>query len=165
MAADGATAPRVRVVWGTARGPTEVASYDAALADANVHEYNLARVSSILPPDASVEAVGTAPDLGPVGGRLWTVQARSTTDGPGRATAALGWATDDDGGVFYEAAGAIDEADAREQVRTGLAAARELRGRALTDDDVRSTTIGIPDGTFGTAVCLAVYGEAEAMVD
>lgn len=163
MAVEGAPSPHVRVVWGTGTGPTDVASYDAALADANLQDYNLATVSSVVPPGATVAVEGTAPDLGPVGGRLWVVQARTTTHGPGRATAALGWATDTDGGVFYEAAGALQAADARERVRSGLAAARELRGRELPEEAVRSTTVDVSSGTYGTAVCLAVYGEAESM--
>lgn len=163
MAPDGAGALHIRVVRGTGTGPTDVASFDAALADAGVHDYNLARLSSVVPPGATVEAVGTAPALGPVGGRLWTVQARTTTAGPGRAAAALGWAVGSDGGVFYEAGDAEDEAAAREQVTAGLAAARELRDRALPEERLESTAFDVPAGTYGTAVVLAVYGEAEPL--
>src|SRR6056297_4057573 len=96
----------IRVVWGTASGPTRMSSYDAALADANVHNYNLVAVSSVVPADAEVEAVGTAPDLGPAGERLTVVEARATRAGPGRVSAALGWTTGEDGpGLFYESAG------------------------------------------------------------
>jgi len=43
-----------------------MASYDAALAEAGVENYNLVSVSSvIIPAETRVEAVGTAPDLGP----------------------------------------------------------------------------------------------------
>lgn len=163
MADDGAPTRPIRVVWGTASGPTPVAAYDAALAAANVHEYNLAHVSSVVPPDAVVEAVGTAPDLGPVGGRLWVVEARATAEGPGRATAALGWATGADGGVFYEAAGAVDEAAAREAVVAGLAAARDLRDRELPDEAVRTVTVDATRGSHAAAVVVAAYGEAEPM--
>jgi arginine decarboxylase len=161
MVPDGAGPPHIRVVSGTGTGPTDVASFDAALAEAGVHDYNLARLSSVVPPEATVEAVGTAPDLGPVGGRLWTVQARTTTVGPGRVAAALGWAVGPDGGVFYEAGDAEDEDTAREQVRSGLAAARELRRRGLPDEGVESVAFDVPAGTHGTAVVLAAYGAAE----
>lgn len=160
MASDGAEAPNIRVVWGTGTGPTAVASYDAALADAGVQDYNLATLSSVVPPGARVEAVGTAPDLGPVGGRLWTVQSRTTTAGPGRAAAALGWAVGPDGGVIYEAGDAEDEATAREQVRAGLGAARELRDGDLPEEGLESVAFDVPEGTYGTAVVLAAYGEA-----
>lgn len=163
MADEGAAPPRIRVVRGSGTGPTAVAAYDAALADANVHDYNLARLSSVVPPNATVEAVETAPELGPVGGRLWVVEARGTVQGPGRAVAALGWATGPDGGVFYEADGEPDEEAAREQVRSGLAAARELRGSALPEERTESVALDVPEGRFGTAVVLAAYGEAEPL--
>ena len=73
----------IRVVHGVGEAATKMASYDAALADANVHNYNLVTVSSVIPSDATVEAVGTAPDLGPAGERLTVVEARATTGGVG----------------------------------------------------------------------------------
>lgn len=76
--AETAVMGRVRIVWGTGTGSTALASYDAALAAAGVHEYNLVRVSSVLPADTTVDVVGTAPDLGPVGGTLTVVEARET---------------------------------------------------------------------------------------
>lgn len=161
MANAGAAAPLVRIVWGTGTGPTAVASYDAALAAANVHDYNLATVSSIVPPDASVAAVGTAPDLGPPGGRLWVVPARGTVVGPGRASAALGWATGEGAGVLYEAGGDVDEVDAREAVTEGLAAARALRDRPLPEGDCRSVSCSAEAGEYGTAAVLGIFGESE----
>ncbi|MEF8907067.1 MAG: pyruvoyl-dependent arginine decarboxylase, partial [Haloarculaceae archaeon] len=37
----------IRVVWGSGTGPTGTAAYDAALAEAGVHDYNLVTVSSV----------------------------------------------------------------------------------------------------------------------
>jgi arginine decarboxylase len=161
MAADGGGAPHIRVVTGTGTGPTAIASYDAALAAADHHEYNLATVSSVVPPDANVEPVESVPDLGPIGGRLWTVQARTTRAGPDRAAAALGWAIGSTGGVFYEAGGTEDEAVARDEVASGLAAARDLRDAQLPTDRIESTALEVPVGTYGTAVVVAAYGDAE----
>ncbi|MFC6727007.1 pyruvoyl-dependent arginine decarboxylase, partial [Halobium palmae] len=64
----------IRVVAGVGTAPTEMASYDAALADAGIHNYNLVPVSSVVPGDATVAFVGTAPDLGPAGNRLTVVE-------------------------------------------------------------------------------------------
>ncbi|MFC6728802.1 pyruvoyl-dependent arginine decarboxylase, partial [Natronoarchaeum mannanilyticum] len=68
----------IRIVWGTGEGPTEMASYDAALADAGIENYNLVSVSSIVPAGAEIDPVGTAPDLGPAGERLTVVEGRAT---------------------------------------------------------------------------------------
>ncbi|ELY82692.1 pyruvoyl-dependent arginine decarboxylase [Natrinema pallidum DSM 3751] len=114
----------IRVVWGSASAPTAMASYDAALAEAGVENYNLVSVSSVIPAGVDVEAVGTAPDLGPAGERLTVVEARATAAGPGRVSAALAWAqsVDDGPGLFYETAGETDRDDVERRVREGLAA-------------------------------------------
>lgn len=151
----------VRVVWGTGTGPTALAAYDAALVDAGVSEYNLATVSSIVPAGAAVEPVGTAPNLGPAGNRLTVVRSRATVEGPGRATAGIGWTTGDGPGVIYEAAGALGEAAARERIREGLAAARDLRGWTFEEEDVRVTTATNDGDGFCAAAALAAYGRSE----
>lgn len=154
----------IRIVWGTATGPTPTASYDAALADANVHNFNLVTVSSVIPAEAQLEAVGTAPDLGDVGDALTVVQARLTV-GPGESGAAgIGWARSDSGrGIFYEAADE-DEATVRERITDGLAAGRELRDWSFHDEDaVVVDTDGDPE-EYATAVVLATYGASRSLL-
>ena len=151
----------IRIVWGTGTGPTELASYDAALADANVHEYNLVTVSSVIPAAATLEVAGTAPDLGPIGNRLTAVQSRATTSEPGSVSAALGWARSESGeGIVYEAAGETDPDAVRERVSVGLDAGCELRSWSPSLRDVRVVQIDAEPGTYATAVVLAVYGES-----
>lgn len=155
----------IRVVWGAADGPTEHSSYDAALAAAGVHNYNLVPVSSVIPAGAEVEAVGTAPDLGPAGDRLHVVQARATATGPGHVSAGLAWSQSADGpGLFYEAAGEFDPDDVRERIRTGLAAGERLREWSFGDHDEWVESAEADPGAYSTAVVLAVYGESEPML-
>lgn len=152
----------IRVVWGTGSAPTEMASYDAALADANVHNYNLVAVSSVIPGHTHVEAVGTAPDLGPAGDRLTVVEARATRAGPGRVSAGLGWTTSEEGpGLFYEAAGETEPEDVEGRVTAGLEAGRELRDWNFVDEATKTVTTEAEAGTYSTAIVLAVYGESE----
>jgi arginine decarboxylase len=155
---------RIRVVGGVATGPTEVASFDAALAAANVHNYNLVTVSSVVPADATVERVETAPDLGPAGNRLTVVLARGSVFGEGRATAALGWATGPGPGLFYEAAGTGEVAEFRERVERGLAAGRDLRDWEFTDESVAVESTTGETGVWTTAVVLAAYGESDPII-
>ncbi|WP_135829714.1 pyruvoyl-dependent arginine decarboxylase [Halorussus halobius] len=155
----------IRVARGTGTGPTELAAYDAALADANLHDYNLVTVSSVVPADAEVASVGTAPDLGPAGQRLTVVQARATRAGPGRVSAALGWATGDgDPGLFYEAAGETDPGDVAERVRVGLEAGLDLREWSAADERVETASVDVESGTYGGAVVVAAYGESEPIL-
>lgn len=152
----------VRVVWGVGSADTAVASYDAALAEANLHDYNLLPVSSVLPDDVTVEPVGSAPDLGPAGGLLPVVQSRVTAADPGRLTAGLGWVVSNDGpGVVYEAAGPDDESAIRNEIERGLAEAAALRDWSPPDPTIR--TISIEHGTagFATAVVIAAYGRPD----
>ena len=156
----------IRVVWGAATAPTELASYDAALAEANVHDYNLVQVSSVVPADASIEVVSEAPDLGPAGERLTVVEGRATV-APGaadRATAALGWSREPNGpGIFYEASD-TDPESVRRDVEDGLAAGRKLREWNFGDDGVQVVTADAdPDG-YTTALVLAVYGESTPLL-
>jgi arginine decarboxylase len=156
-----------------------MAAYDAALADANLHNYNLVTVSSVIPADATVEVIGTAPDLGPAGERLTVVEASATRPGPGRVSAALGWTTGERGsegerepsvegergpGLFYEAADETTVEEVEERVRTGLAAGRELREWTFTDEQVETATTRAEPGTYASAVVVAAYGESEPIL-
>jgi len=156
----------IRIVRGTATGPTAMAAYDASLAAAGVHNYNLVSVSSVIPANAAVEVVGTAPDLGPAGERLTVVEGRATV-APGRsdpAVACLGWDRAPGGpGIFYEASGTDPEA-VPERVDRGLDAGRELREWAF-DETGRLSVVADPDAErYATAVVLAVYGESDPIV-
>lgn len=154
----------IRIVWGTGRGPTATAAYDAALAAANVHNYNLVTVSSVVPADATVRAVGEAPDLGPAGNRLTVVEAHANAAGPQTVSAALGWATGEGPGLFYEAADTTDAEDVATRVREGIAAGAGLRDWSLGDPAVQSTTITAESGEYAAAAVLGVYGESEPIL-
>ncbi|APX98061.1 pyruvoyl-dependent arginine decarboxylase [Natronorubrum daqingense] len=153
----------IRIVWGAASAPTAMSSYDAALADAGVENYNLVSVSSVIPADTHVEAVGTAPDLGPAGERLTVVEARATVTGPGRASAALAWSqsVENGPGLFYETSGETDSEDVERRVLEGLAAGQELRDWEFADAQVATESIQAKSGEHTTALVLAVYGESE----
>ncbi|RQG91039.1 pyruvoyl-dependent arginine decarboxylase [Natrarchaeobius chitinivorans] len=162
----------IRVVWGVASAPTEMSSYDAALAEAGVENYNLVSVSSVIPADTVVEAVGTAPDLGPAGERLTVVESRATATGEEASgdttsvTAALAWSQSVDGGpgLFYECADTGDDADVERRVRDGLAAGQELRDWSFDEPSVVRESAEAEPGTYTTAVVLAVYGESEPIL-
>lgn len=150
---------QIRIVRGSATAETRLASYDAALADANVHNYNLVTVSSVIPADAGVEVVGTAPDLGPAGHELTVVEACATSaDEP--VHAALAWAQSAEGpGLVYEAAGSEPPETVRNQAERGLATGQDLRDWTFEADNTAVSGATSDDGEdFATAVVLAVYG-------
>jgi len=155
----------IRIVTGAGHGPTPTAAYDAALAEAGVHDYNLVTLSSVIPADATIERVGTVPDLGPAGEGLYVVEAAATTDA-GEAAAAIGWTREPDGpGIFYEVSGSEEER-VRADVTAGLSAGRDLRDWDFGDEEVVVETAS-PDGTeeeYACAVVLAVYGRSHVLV-
>ena len=157
----------IRVVWGSATAPTAMSAYDAALAAANVHNYNLITVSSVIPRGPPVERAGTAPDLGPTGNSLTVVQSRATVE-PGSeqsAVAGVGWVRSASGrGLFYEASG-TDRDAVREAIREGLDAGMALRDWDFDDEmtiQLEETAPG-PDA-YSTAIVLAAYGQSEPLV-
>ena len=163
-----------------------MASYDAALADANLHNYNLVAVSSVVPAEAEVKHVEEAPDLGPAGNKLTVVEARRTV-GPGdevdfreggragaeeagstRAprrhppvAAGRGWATGPGPGLFSEVTGE-DADDVRERIDAGLDSGADLRDWELPERNVHVEAADpAPDG-YTTAVVIAAYGLSES---
>ena len=153
----------IYVARGVGVAPTAMSSYDAALADAGVHNYNLVSVSSIVPAGAEVTEVDAAPDLGPAGNRLTVVEARATVEGAAPACAGLGWTTGPGPGLFYEADGADPDA-VRETVAAGLDAGRDLREWTFDDESIVVSAAEGREGAYATAVVVAAYGESEPIL-
>ena len=153
----------IHVVGGVGTAPTAKAAYDAALADANLHDYNLVPVSSIVPAEAAVVRVDRAPDLGPAGNRLHVVEARAATVGPGSVAAGVGWATGPGPGLFYEA-DAESEAEVETLLDEGLAAGRSLRERTFDAQDRLVVSTEAAPGEHTCVVALATYGESDPIL-
>ena len=149
----------IRIVWGTGEGPTELSAFDAALAAAGVHNYNLVTLSSVIPAGPDVEVVGTAPDLGPVGDELHVVESSAVAEPGESAAAGVGWARSESGrGIFYEVSG--DDADAVDaEIRDGLTAGKRLRDWTFVDENVVVESVDAGNDHASVVVC-ATYGES-----
>ena len=96
----------IPVVSGTGSGSTRLSAFDAALRSADAGDFNLVRLSSIIP--AGSRVVPTQDGLpGTFGDVLYCVRAEAFTDTPGaQVWAGLGWVTTDSGaGLFVEHTG------------------------------------------------------------
>ena len=165
----------IRVVWGTASGPTELAAYDAALGEAGVGDYNLVTLSSVIPAGPILEVVGEAPDLGPPGEELRVVQSKAVASPAGSdgdrgetVAAGIGWARSEEGpGIFYEVAGA-DAERVRAEIETGLDAGKAQRDWSFVDEEVvvGEATAGTTgaDDAYAAAVVQATYGESRPLL-
>lgn len=95
----------IQIVWGTGEGKTTLGAFDSALADAGIHNYNLVTLSSVIPKNATIESVGEHDREWEVGELVSVILAESESNITGETIAAgLGWATADEGGIFFEAA-------------------------------------------------------------
>ena len=103
----------IPVVAGTGAGSTALSAFDAALRDAGVANYNLIRLSSVVPPFTGVDTTGaTELPTGGWGDRLYCVYAEQRATTPGeQAWAGIGWVQrlDGAGGLFVEHEGESEE--------------------------------------------------------
>lgn len=95
----------IPIVAGIGRGKTALSAFDAALGQSGVLNYNLIRLSSVIPPCCTVvERDRFCSDPRAHGDRLYVVMAEQRSTRPGVAIAAgIGWYQWEDGrGVFVE---------------------------------------------------------------
>lgn len=94
----------IRITSGIGEGETELAAFDQALWHASIANYNLIRLSSILPPSSKVVIEQPSRKSTSFGNRLYCVYADKRESTFGRdAWAGLGWVQSDDGrGLFVE---------------------------------------------------------------
>ncbi len=87
-------------------GPTELAAFDDALLKVGAANFNLVRLSSVIPPASQVaERIGAIGSPGGTwGDRLYVVYAEQRAGRPGeQAWAGVGWVQDESGrGLFVE---------------------------------------------------------------
>jgi arginine decarboxylase len=159
-----ATAPTMRIPVSAARGRgrTTLSAFDAALRAAGVANFNLVRLSSVIPTGAVVETV-PAPQAatGGWGDRLYVVMAEQRCARAGEeAWAGIGWVQRPDtrAGLFVE-----HEADSEEEVRRLISTSLDdmTAGRPETFGDPRMQLAGGRcDGQPLCALVVAVFEAA-----
>jgi len=96
----------IKISEGTGTGTTRMAAFDAALFDAGVANYNLVRLSSIIPPGSRLEIGKAELKDDEFGNKLYVVYASQIEDEIGKdAWAGIGWTIMEDGsgrGLFTE---------------------------------------------------------------
>ena len=153
----------IEVATGVGSGPTHIAAFDAALREAGVHNYNLIRLSSVVPPGSDIKVLGgPAKPPGEWGDRLYVVYACQYASEPGEeAWAGIGWVQQDQTrkGMFVEHEGPT-EAFVRSSIDASLASLVE--GRAPeTFGPIHSVVRGATStGEHTCALAVAVFESA-----
>ncbi len=121
----------IKLSKGIGSGPTKLAAFDAALNHAGIANYNLLRLSSVIPPESQIQ-VSDKPlkDLpGNWGDRLYVVMAEQRVDTPNaEAWAGIGWVQDKatGKGLFVEHEG-NSEKTVRRDIKQSLEALMATR--------------------------------------
>lgn len=112
----------IHLATGIGTGPTKLSAFDAALNHAGIANYNLLRLSSVIPPNTTVieHASGPIPAKlmpGNWGDRLYVVMAEQREERPNaEAWAGIGWVIDKKTkkGLFVEHEGGSEKAVRRD---------------------------------------------------
>ena len=121
----------IQLASGIGTGPTKLSAFDSALNHAGVANYNLIRLSSVIPPSTKI-VVNTSPlktIQGEWGDRLYVVMAEQRESTPNReAWAGIGWVQEKNSGkgLFVEHEGE-SEKTVREDIRDSLHALMATR--------------------------------------
>jgi len=110
---------KIIMTAGRGEGNTTLSAFDAALKEAGILNYNIIRLTSVIPP--GTEVIEEKWPNGPAehGKKLYTVLSDIRTDLLGRAIAAgIGWYQDKDGrGIFAEHTDIIESLNEKEAER------------------------------------------------
>jgi arginine decarboxylase len=163
--------PRLRTIELTATvgyGPTKLAAFDNALLHCGVGNFNIIRLSSVIPPGTNV-----VPTDGPVGvygdwgDRLFVVMAEQRVDRVGReAWAGIGWVQHEETGrgLFVEHEG-FSERQVRDDIEHSLSALVEARP-GVSFGPLQSVVQGARcEGEPICAMAVAVYETASWTMD
>ena len=119
----------ISVVWGKSEGSTTASALDGSLCQAGLHNLNLIRLSSVIPPGASVREVGIYSSQRRVGDICYAVLSSFSNNKAGtEITAGLGWVQTKHGGLFCESYGAFNSNECAEQINKGLKEMLSARG-------------------------------------
>jgi arginine decarboxylase len=151
----------IRISTGVGSGPTRLAAFDAALREAGVADFNLIRLSSIIPPQSLVVEVEGRDQLqGMHGDRLYCVYAEAYASTPFQeAWAGVAWSRRDDGsgdGLFVEHAG-LSRSTVEHDLRLTLADLSRGRGGGFFDQGLVMTSAECKDHPV-CALVIATYG-------
>jgi arginine decarboxylase len=158
----------ISVTAGLGAGPNPLAAFDAALLGAGIANFNLIRLSSVIPTGAVLDRAGDhrpAP-AGGWGDRLYVVLADSRITDPAlEAWAGIGWVQDEGSGdgLFVEHEG-HSRAEVERQIEASLGAL--CAGRSRSFGPPQAEVVGTPYlGEPTCALVAAVYGSEPWRVD
>lgn len=147
----------IKITKGVGSGSTQLAAFDAALRDAGIANFNLIKLSSIIPQNSLLEKGIPVFSKDDFGKKLYIVISEKRESEKGReAWAGIGWVQAEDGrGLFVEQHGAQESEVSRLITET---LKDMMAGRDDNFGDIQSEIIGIAcDKLPVCALVVAVY--------
>lgn len=153
----------IRITSGVGSGPNTLAAFDGALRAAGIANFNLLRLSSVIPTGAVLERpTGASPSpAGGWGDRLYVVLAElRITDPSHEAWAGIGWVQDDESGrgLFVEHEG-YNRAEVERDIEASLASL--CAGRSQSFGPPQMHVVGTPHLGQPTCALVAAVYESE----
>ena len=158
----------IQITSAIGTGSTTLAAFDRALLSCGVGNFNLLRLTSVIPPETDViPSTGPADVLGDWGDRLYVVMAEQRVDRPGRqGWAGIGWVQHEPTGrgLFVEHEGHSED-QVRSDLERSLSSLVEARPN-VEFGPMRSVVRGAEcEGEPICAMVVAVYEAAGWTVD
>jgi arginine decarboxylase len=147
----------IKVTYGTGEGLTELSAFDKALFDAGIGNYNLIKLSSVIPEHSKVFVQKVNWNQKEHGYKLYVVLSKciETTSGK-EAWAGLGWLQDKGGrGLFVEHRGSSEE-EVKNLISGSLKSVQEYRSEKYGKINHKIVGIKCKDRPV-CAVIVAVY--------
>ena len=130
-------------------------SFDKALKEAGIHQYNIVLVSSIIPEGAEeIEPVKL-----PIGSIVFCVMAREDGVGGETISAGLAYAWDKSRryGIIAEEHMKAGDGGIRQSLRDKIREMAEIRDMDIMEPKLVVRSLDVPDGHYGTVVVAAVF--------
>jgi len=150
----------IQMAAGTGTAPTPLAAFDAALLAVGAGNFNLVRLSSVIPTGSDLALMDRVETCAVWGDRMFCVYAEAHADVPGRGAAAgVGWvvADDDSGAGLMVEHHADTEAEVATQIRSSLAAMTAARGGGFRPPQMQLASARCETEPV-CALVLAAYG-------
>jgi len=120
----------ITIICGSGTGPTKLSAFDKALWNAGIADYNLIKLSSVIPKNTKISVKKLNWNGKEIGDKLYLVLSEAIEDEPGKeAWAGLGWIQAKNGsGILMEHTGNTKK-EVIEQIKESLTAATKYRPR------------------------------------
>lgn len=152
----------IQITKGTGTGNTKLAAFDAALFDAGIANYNLIRLSSIIPPGSELRMERPALPTNEFGHKLYVVYASEIETEIGKeAWGGIGWVLYKDGsgrGLFVEHEG-HSEQEVANLIHESLTAMMKYRDGEFSE--IESSIVGITCTEKPVCALVAAVYESE----